>query len=188
MNWVTWPGYDKFWMNLMRDLLPHSHAGEATIDYDGANGELVVDYRLDSSDVTEAKALPAVFAFGPGGFQRPVRLVKLAEGAFQGRVAIGHGQGLFRIRPLAESKAFPEVGFYRQEEELHDYGSNPFLLKKVAEFTGGRFNPRPASVFDPAGRSIPSTMRFWPGLLALALALNIAELIARKWRGLFQRA
>jgi hypothetical protein len=26
-------------------------------------------------------------------------------------------------------------------------------------------------------------MNLWPGLLALALALNLAELILRKWRG-----
>ena len=29
-DWVTWKGYDKFWTNLSRDLLPHAQAGEAT--------------------------------------------------------------------------------------------------------------------------------------------------------------
>lgn len=185
-NWVTWPGYDKFWMNVVRDLLPHAHAGEASIDLDGANGDLVVDYRLDPN-TRIAPVIPAIFAFGPGGFQRPVPVVKLAEGAYQGRVPVGPRQGLFRIRPLAESKAFPEVGFYRQEEELRDFGSNELLLRKIAGFTGGRFNPEPKAVFDPAGRSVPSTLQLWPGLLALAIAFNIIELIVRKWQGLFQR-
>ena len=27
-------------------------------------------------------------------------------------------------------------------------------------------------------------MQLWPGLLALALALNLAELLLRKWKGL----
>jgi hypothetical protein len=185
-SWVTWPGYDKFWMNVIRDLLPHAHAGEASIDLDAANGDLVVDYRLDPS-MPEPDKIPAIFAIGPGGFQRPVPVVKVAGGAYQGRVPVGQRQGLFRIRPLAESKAFPEVGFYRQEEELRDFGSNELLLRKVSEFTGGHFNPSPKAVFDPAGRSVPSTMRLWPGLLALAIALNLAELIVRKWRGLFVR-
>jgi len=39
-------------------------------------------------------------------------------------------------------------------------------------------------VFDAGGRSIRSTMELWPGLLALAIALNLAELILRKWKGL----
>ena len=111
----------------------------------------------------------------------------VSSGAYQGRLAIGQQQGLFRIRPLNETAAFPEVGFYRQEEELKDHGSNSFLLRKIAEFTGGNYQPEPRAVFDPAGRSIASTMRLWPGLLAIAIGLNFAELIMRKWRGLFQR-
>ncbi len=46
--------------------------------------------------------------------------------AYRGRIHIGQLQGLFRIRPLEESRAFPEVGSYRQEQELLDYGSNRF--------------------------------------------------------------
>lgn len=185
-SWVTWPGYDKFWMNVIRDLLPHAHAGEALIDLDAANGELVVDYRLDPG-MRDPEVIPPVYAMGPDGFQHAVPITKVAGGAYQGRVAIGQRQGLFRIRPLVESRIFPEVGFYRQEEELRDFGSNELLLKKIAEFTGGRFNPSPKEVFDPAGRGVPSTMRLWPGLLALAIALNIAELVVRKWHGLFAR-
>jgi uncharacterized membrane protein len=185
VNWVTWPGYDKFWMNLVRDLLPHAHTGEANVDYDAANGELVVDYRL--GDDAKVMTVPQIFAMGPNGFQRPVPVTKLAGGAYQGRLAVGQSQGLFRIRPLNENAAFPEVGFYRREQELTDHGSNPFLLRKIAEFTGGKYQPEPKAVFDPAGRSIASTMRLWPGLLAIAIGLNFAELIVRKWRGLFQR-
>jgi hypothetical protein len=37
-------------------------------------------------------------------------------------------------------------------------------------------------VFDPGNRAIPSTMRLWPGLLGLAILLNIAELLLRKLR------
>jgi hypothetical protein len=29
-------------------------------------------------------------------------------------------------------------------------------------------------------------MELWPGLLALAVALNLAELILRKWKGLLE--
>src|SRR5262249_36167376 len=45
-NWMSWPGYDKLWANVVRDLLPHAAATEATASYDSANDELVVDYRL----------------------------------------------------------------------------------------------------------------------------------------------
>jgi Ca-activated chloride channel family protein len=181
-DWITWKGYDKFWTNLSRDLLPHAQAGEASIEFDSANGDLVVEYRL-GRDVPEPSPIPGIFVLGPDGFQQPIAIKKVATGVFRGRIQIGARQGLFRVRPLVESRAFPEAGLYRPEAELADYGSNVALLKQVAEFTGGRFEPSPKSMFDPGRRQIPSTISLWPGLLGLAIALNLAELILRKWKG-----
>jgi hypothetical protein len=185
-NWVTWSGYDRFWTNVFRDLLPHAQEGEARVEYDSANGMLVVDYRM-SKEVQEPVTIPGIFVFGPDGFERPIAVKKVAEGAYRGQVSIGQRQGLFRVRPLEESRSFPEVGFYRQEQELTDYGSNEMLLRQIAEFTGGRFNPEPKNVFDPGGRSIASTMELWPGFLGLAILLNLLELVLRKWKGILQR-
>jgi hypothetical protein len=184
-DWVTWKGFDKLWTNVFRDLLPHAEAGEAQAEFDSASGDLVVNYVL-GKDVEEPKTLPAVFVFGPNGFQHPLPLAKLAGKSYRGKIHIGQLQGLFRIRPLDESHAFPEVGYYRQEQELLDYGSNQFLLRSISDFTGGRFNPAPKQVFDTAGRSEASTLRLWPGLLALAILLNLAELLMRKGRAVVE--
>ena len=178
-DWVTWKGFDKLWTNIFRDLLPHAEAGETKAEYDSASGDLIVNYQL-GRDVEEPKKLPNIFVLGPNGFQHPVPIAKLADRSYRGRMHIGQLQGLFRIRPLEESPAFPEVGYYRQEQELLDYGSNRFLLRSISDFTGGIFNPGPKQIFDPAGRSQESTLRLWPGLLGLAIALNLAELIMRK--------
>jgi Ca-activated chloride channel family protein len=186
-NWITWPGYDKFWTNVFRDLLPHAAATEATAEYDSANDELVVNYRL-GRHVEEPAVIPDIYVFGPNGFQRPVKASKLASGSFRVQLGIGRRQGLFRVRPLVESRAFPEIGLYRQEDEMTDYGSNDFVLRQISASTGGRFNPNPKDVFDPGGRSIPSVMELWPGLLALAVLLNLIELVMRKGKSLFARA
>jgi hypothetical protein len=78
------------------------------------------------------------------------------------------------------------VGLYRQESELSDYGSNEALLKSIAQSTGGRFNPSAGQLFDSGGKYIDSTMRLWPGLLAIAVLLNLIELAMRKWRGIIE--
>jgi hypothetical protein len=184
-SWVTWPGFDKLWTNIFRDLLPHAESSEAGAEFDRAANELVVDYHW-GRDVAEPAAIPDIFAFGPNGFQSPLKVAKVAAGHYRARVAIGERQGLFRVRPLVESRAFPEVGFYRQEEEMLEYGANNQLLHQVAEATGGRYNPPLNTVFDSTGRTIPATLDLWPFLLALAIALNLAELVLRKWRGLWE--
>ncbi|MGA2736563.1 MAG: VWA domain-containing protein [Bryobacteraceae bacterium] len=183
--WVTWPGFDKLWANIFRDLLPHAESSEAGAEFDRAANELVVDYHL-GRDVAEPVAIPDIFAFGPNGFQSPLKVAKVAAGHYRARAAIGERQGLFRVRPLAESRAFPEVGFYRQEDEMLEYGANDQLLHQVADATGGRYNPALSAIFDSSGRSVPATLDLWPFLLALAIALNLAELVLRKWRGLWE--
>src|SRR5205814_9290570 len=123
------------------------------------------------------KSLPDVVVSGPGGFQSTMKVDEVNAGHYRGRVKIGPNQGLFRIRPLVNSRAFPEVGFYRQEDEMQEYGNNQQLLRQIAASTGGRYNPRPGDAFDSSGRSIATTMDLWPGLLALAVLLNLIELI-----------
>ena len=184
-DWVTWPGFDRLWANLFRDLLPHAPASEATADFDRATNLLTVDYHL-SANVPEPDAIPDVFAIGPNGFHAPLQVSKVADGHYLGRLNIGQNQGLFRIRPLEDSPAFPEVGFYRQEDEMLEYGNNEPLLKQVASATGGHFRPVPRELFDAGGRRIPSSMQLWPVLLALALLLNLAELVLRKSKGLLE--
>ncbi len=184
-KWVTWPGFDKLWANIFRDLLPHAPQTETSADYDRASGMLVVDYRL-SKNVPEPAAIPDIFAMGPNGFQQPLKVSKVAEGHYRGSLAIGQNQGLFRVRPVADSPAFPEVGFYRQEDEMQEYGNNPQLLRQIASATGGRYNPAARQVFDATGRSIATVMDLWPLFLALAILLNLAELVLRKWKGLLE--
>ena len=184
-SWVGWNGFDRLWTNIFRDLLPHGNESEAVARYDAANEELVVEYHL-ASQAIEPATPPELFVIGPGDFRRPLDVSRVSPGTYRGRVRIGSLEGLFRVRPLVDSRAFPEIGLYRQESELSDYGSNDILLKSIAQSTGGRFNPSVRQLFDNSGLAIDSTMRLWPGLLALALLLNLIELCLRKWGGIVE--
>lgn len=181
-EWISWKGFDKFWTNVARDLLPHTQDGEATLSYDSANGELIASYRLGRG-VREPATIPPIFVFGPADFRQPIPVKKIAAGTYQGRLKIADRQGFFRVLPAQESRAFPEIGLYRPETELSEYGSDEALLKQVAEFTGGRFQPEPSAVFTGTGKTIQTELSLWPGFLALAIILSLTELVMRKWKG-----
>ena len=108
-SWLTWPGFDRLWTNIFRDLLPHGNESEAVARYDGANEELVVDYHL-SGRAAEPATPPDLYVIGPGDFRKPLDLARVSPGTYRGRLRIGSLEGLFRVRPLNESRAFPEVG------------------------------------------------------------------------------
>ncbi len=178
-DWITWKGYDKFWVNVCRDLLPHANPNDARLEYDASSGDLVARYRL-GENVAESPAIPNLYVIGPDHYQRPLTVKKTALGTYDGRANIGVREGLFRVRPVDDSVAFPEAALYRPEAELAEYGSDETLLKQVADFTGGRFQPAASDVFDSGGRTVPVTFDLWPWLLAFAIVFNLAELLLRK--------
>lgn len=178
-DWVDWEGFDVFWLNLVRDLLPHAAPGRVAVSFDPADRRLTVDLRLAPGE-EEPEELPEIYVLGADGFRRPLELAQVARGAWRGSVEIGGRTGLFRVRPLEETPFFPETGIYIEEKELTDYGSDERLLRRVAAFTGGRFRPSPEQVFDAGGRAAPTEMPLWPWLLALAILLSLAELTIRK--------
>ena len=180
-NWLGWPGFDRLWTNLLRDLLPRSPATEATTRYDGAKDEIVVSYRLSGRQGLEPPdPLPDLFVLGPSDFRQAVPLRRVAEREYESRFPIGGRVGLFRIRAESALGQFPEIAHYRANNELERYGANTALLQGIASQTGGRFNPEPAQVFDAGGRSVRTSMDLWPGLLVLATLLNLLELLGRK--------
>jgi hypothetical protein len=109
-------------------------------------------------------------------------LLKIGDRHWRAAIPVDTARGLFRVRPLEESRAFPEVGIYLPEPELSAWGNNPALLRRLSDWTGGIFNPTPAQVFSPAGRSLSTILTLWPGLLGLAILLNLAELAWRRLR------
>jgi uncharacterized membrane protein len=179
--WVSWPGFDRFWVNLVRDLLPQAGGGEARVSHDPASGALLVEYRL-ARHTAAPPALPPIYVLGPEDFRARVPMEKVAEGHYRGAALIGTRTGLFRIRPLEDSRLFPESGIYLPEPEFSRYGNDPALLRQLAAFTGGRFEPSPSAVFESAGRSVVSRLNLWPGLLALAILLNLLEIAWRRLR------
>ena len=148
-------------------MLPHGTESEASARYDGANEELVVDYHLSSQSAATVTA-PDLFVLGPDNFHKALDLTRLSPGTWRGRVKIGSLAGLFRVRPLNDSRAFPEVGLYRQESELSDYGSNQALLqvdrrcdRRTVQSDGkavARFG-RKVYRFDPA--AVAGASRLW---------------------------
>jgi hypothetical protein len=56
------------------------------------------------------------------------------------------------------------------------------LLRRVAEATGGRPQPRPAALFDPGDERVPFHRELWPLALWLAAVLLLADVALRRVR------
>jgi len=178
-NWVQWPGFDRFWANVLRDLLPRSQTIEASARWDAASQEVVVSYRNLTGERPDGEP-PQLLVLGPDGFRQAIPLAAMAAGVWEARLSPGERYGLFRFRPERDIEFFPETAFYRQNLELERFGNDVELLRGIAAATGGRFDPTPAEIFRPSAEPIETTWDLWPWALALGLLLALVELLGRK--------
>ena len=183
-DWVTWKGFDRFWTNIFRDLLPHSESGEAKADFDSASGDLVVSYQLGRDVAAPAKP-PAIYIFGPGGFQHPLPVTELADQAYRGRIHIGQLQGCSAFGRSKNRALFLKSGSTARSRSCSITARIRFYCAR------SRSLPAAASIQSPARCSTRAPVRNPPrcgsgrDCLALALVLNLAELIMRKGKAVF---
>ncbi len=111
-DWVTWKGFDKLWTNIFRDLLPHAESGEAKTEYDSASGDLIVNYQLGAT-WKSPPSCPEFSFWVPAASDILCRSLNSPTKPIAEAFTSDSCQGLFRIRPLEESRAFPEVGYYQ---------------------------------------------------------------------------
>jgi Mg-chelatase subunit ChlD len=185
-EWLTWPGFSKFWVQIARHAMRKSEAkgvtvkveqrgARATVTLDsvdaagallnGAETELLVidDAGLGTRRVTMAQTAPGRYAADldtpqPGTYQIEMTQKK------DGKVLYHQSRGL-------------AVGY---PDELRLRPTNEALLKSVAALTGGMYNPQPEAVFDPPERDATRATPLWPALVTAALVLFLADVALRR--------
>jgi hypothetical protein len=65
-------------------------------------------------------------------------------------------------------------------DELRIRPTNDALLQRVAELTGGRCRPDPATLFDSDGRTTTRPTALWPWLLSAAFLLIVLDVALRR--------
>jgi Ca-activated chloride channel homolog len=185
-KWAATAKVDEFWESAVSDLPTGVPKVEATVEDERTNDQFVINYQFDRHMPFPAMA-GEIFVFGPHGFGAPLRIEKVSDTVFRARVGCNHASGLFRVVPLSNSSAFPQIRLYKNDQELDDVGPNAPLLQSVSEVTGGRFNPELRSIFDPKGHTAVGKVQLWPAFVAVAVGLFLVNWIPRKHRDRFDR-
>ncbi|MFO0919738.1 MAG: glutamine amidotransferase, partial [Planctomycetaceae bacterium] len=184
-EWLTWPGYGKFWTQLVRHLMRKSdaqglvvqtkqHAGLADIALDAIDPTgrflnqavvemTVIDPRLSTSKTTLSQTAPGRYTHQ---IETPL------SGAYHLELTVKQND-----KVLARQSRGLSVGY---SEELRLKPTDEEGLRTLAEHSQGQFRPKPEDLFGPTTRTTQRPVPLWPYLVTAAALLLVLDVALRR--------
>lgn len=185
-RWVGWDRFSAFWADVVKETFPkRSEPGFELSATATTEGLRVAVTLADGTDVRDVEVLATVT--DPDGRRRAARLDRTSLTDFQALVP-ARAEGVYAVnaavRRGGETLFTDTTSAIRSYEAEYQAGNaDVALLRRAVEAAGGRFNPRPEQVFDPAGlASGTSAIPLWPPLATLALTLAVIDVGLRRMR------
>jgi uncharacterized membrane protein len=195
-DWLPWQGYGKFWSQLVRDTMRRDRGESLQLLVAREGGEALISLNiLDDAAHFRNGLAPRVRLTREGRKEELVALSQSGPGRYAARVPARENERL--IVALASGGGISARSVHRAgvrvldadfADELRSQPPNMALLEAIAEQTGGAVAPSIEEVFEARGDSGRKPVPLWPSIAALALALYLADIFARRapavWRWL----
>ena len=184
-EWLSWPGYSKFWAQVVRHAMRKSDAKGAFVQVDRKDGiaRVTLDsIRTDGKFLNEAVAELTVIE--PRGGERKVAMTQTAPGRYVGEFPADQAgsyhmsmtQQVKGQQPMQQSRGL----VVNYDDELRIRPTDENWLESVARASGGSFRPEPEAVFAPDERSASRPVPLWPYLLMVAAVIFLADVALRR--------
>ncbi len=186
-EWLQWPGYGKFWSQLVRTLMRKSDQAsfEVTTKESGDRLDLAID--AVTPDGNFRNQLPiTVNALKPDGTTQTTTARQDGPGSYRASLDLPtEGTSVISVN----SPDLPDGGYVFGEtrsypREFLTTETNEPLLRQLAQFGDGKFSPTPAEIFARPTRATMHRRDLSPYLLMAALALFPLDIWLRRrsWR------
>ena len=190
VQWLSWPGYGRFWAQVVRDAIRDSadeglawrvsrHGPEAlltltALDGDGAyrNG-LSPKVRVVTPDAQSNVMVLRQVA--PGTYRASMPLQASRRAAYRFELLPSPG-----ISPQEVAQAGARGLFYPKSDEYRALPPNVALLEALSRQTGGKLAPEAEEVLAPSSDAGMVSTPLWPYLAAAALLLFLADIAVRR--------
>jgi hypothetical protein len=198
VDWLRWPGFSKFWGQLVREHMRTKNRRELPMqtEVSGNRVRAVVDaFTTDERFDNTLDSKLVVTGPAPGGERNEYTMRQTAPGRYEADFELdAYGSFLLKAEHHREAK----------DGTLHNYAvsfghvSNPYpreyasfeadrdKLAKAAKASGGLLDPEPKQVFDPGDEKIVYYERLYDRFVFLAIIVFLFDLLVRRVR-LFDR-
>jgi hypothetical protein len=184
-EWLTWPGFGKFWAQVIRHAMRKSETKGSLVEVQRKGGQVTV--ALDAVDPAGQfinQADTELTLIDPGLGTRKLAMTQTAPGRYSAQFDAS-ASGAYHLE-LAQKLGGQVIGHQSRgltvgySDELRLRPTDEALLRQTAELTGGVYNPAPADVFATGEQFARRATPLWPYLVMAALCIFVADVALRR--------
>ena len=199
VEWLRWPGWARFWGQLVHEHMRQKHRRELDMKVDVSAGVLHASVDAFGADERFENGLVSklsVVGPEPGGTTKLVDFRQTAPGRYEASLVLEKfGSYVLkaeharegndgRLTPVATSSGHASNPY---PLEYASFEPDRLRLERASKATLGAVDPASfAAVFDPAGEKVVLHEELWPKLVFAAIAMLLVDLLVRRVR-LFDR-
>jgi Ca-activated chloride channel family protein len=184
-EWLSWPGYSKFWAQVVRNTMRKSEASGVSVQVEQRSGQATVTVdAVDPSGRFLNQSETEMTIIDPQLGSRKLALGQTAPGRYIATLDTPRS-GAYHLE-LTQKKNGQVI--YRQSrgisvgysDELRLRPTNETLLKSIAETSGGQYQPTIEALFAPSERTAQRPTPLWPWLVSIATCLLLIDVFLRR--------
>jgi len=182
-EWLTWPGFGKFWAQVVRGLMRKTDRASFAVTTRERVDNLEIQIEAVKPDGSFRNQLPiSVNSLQGDGTSHTTKAHQDAPGSYSAKLPLAaEGTTIFSMSSPDLPDAGTTFGYTRSypREFLRSETNEP-LLRRLAELGRGMFNPRPAAIWTPASTPTPQRKDFTDYFLIAALTLIPLDIWLRR--------
>ena len=184
-DWLEWPGYGKFWAQLVRDTMRKTTLSnfQAEIKQEKGNAHLAIDALGETGDfLNELESDISLIA--PDLKKKQLGVAQTAPGRYELDFSTNDVGPYFvnimqkRSGEVVNTQVTGTVVSYPEEYLVHN--ADEARLTQLAAVSGGRFNVPPEDTFRSPDQPVVLRIHLWRPFLIIALLLLLADIALRR--------